>query len=66
LRWLKPGVDFGKYNKVMLDSIVFFFADDSDYKGMDPQQLKELADNFNQQLVNTLKAAYPIVADPGV
>ena len=65
LRWLKPGVDFGKYNKIMLDSIVFFFADDSDYKGMDPQQLKELADNFNQQLVNTLKAAYPIVGDAG-
>jgi hypothetical protein len=65
LRWLKPGVDFGKYNKVMLDSVIFFFADDSEYKGMDPQELKEIADAANRQLVDTLKATYPIVADPG-
>lgn len=66
LRWLNPGADFTKYKKVMLDSIIFFFSDDSEYKGMDPQQLKELADNFNQQLVNTLKETYPIVADAGI
>jgi hypothetical protein len=23
MRWLKPGVDFGKYNKIMLDSVIF-------------------------------------------
>jgi hypothetical protein len=65
LRWLKPGVNFAKYNKVMLDSVVFFFADDSEYKGMNPEELKELADGFNLALVNALKEAYPIVADPG-
>lgn len=65
LRWVKPGVDFAQYNKVMLDSVVFFFADDSEYQGMDPQQLKELADNFNRQIVATLKDRYPVVADPG-
>jgi Protein of unknown function (DUF3313) len=47
LRWLKPGVDFAKYNKLMLDSVVFFFAEDSEYKGMDPQELKEIADAAN-------------------
>jgi hypothetical protein len=65
MRWLKPEVDFGKYNKVMLDSVIFFFAKDSDYKGMDPQELKELADTFNLQIVNALKDKYPIVAEPG-
>jgi len=65
LRWLKPGVDFANYNKVMLDSVVFFFADDSEYKGMDPQELKEIADAANLQLVNTLKEKYPVVATPG-
>jgi hypothetical protein len=65
LRWLKPGVDFGKYNKVMLDSVIFFFADDSEYKGMDPQELKEIADAGNRQMVDILKGSYPIVADPG-
>jgi hypothetical protein len=65
MRWLKPGVDFGKYNKIMLDSVIFFFAESSQYKGMDPQALKELADACDQQLVNVLKATYPIVAEPG-
>lgn len=65
MRWLKPGVDFAKYNKLMLDSVIFFFADDSEYKGIDANELKELADGFNLQLVTTLKERYPIVAEPG-
>ncbi|HVO84218.1 MAG TPA: DUF3313 domain-containing protein, partial [Syntrophobacteria bacterium] len=65
MRWLKPGVDFGKYNKVMLDSVVFFLADQSEYKGIDPQAMKELADSCDQQVVNVLKGTYPIVAEPG-
>ena len=64
-RWLKPGVDFSKYDKVMLDSVVFYFAPDSDDKGIDPEQMKELSDAFNKELVNALKDQYPIVADPG-
>ncbi len=65
LRWLKPGADFAKYNKLMLDSVIFFFDDESEYKGMDANELKELADGFNQELVNTLNPHYPIVAEPG-
>jgi hypothetical protein len=65
MRWLKPGVDFGKYNKIMLDSVVFFLAEDSEYKGIDPQAMKELADACDQQIVNALKGSYPVVAEPG-
>jgi hypothetical protein len=65
MRWLKPGVDFARYNRLILDNVVFFFAPDSEYKGMDPQELKSLADAFRQQLANSLKKKYPIVALPG-
>ena len=65
MRWLKPGVDFGQYNKIMLDSVVFYFADDSENKGIDAQDMKELADGCNLEVVNVLKVAYPIVAEPG-
>jgi hypothetical protein len=65
MHWLKPGVNFGKYKKLMLESVIFFFADDSQYKGIDPVEMKDLADLFNEELVNALKGAYPIVADPG-
>jgi hypothetical protein len=65
LRWLEPGVDFGKYNRVMLDSVTFYLADDSEYKGIDPVEMKELADACNLAIVNALKDKYPIVSEPG-
>ncbi len=64
MRWLKPGVDFSKYHRLMLDPVVFFFAPDSEYKGMDPQELKSLADAFRRRLVDTLKKGYPIITFP--
>jgi hypothetical protein len=65
MRWMKPGVMFGKYNKFMVDSVIFFFADDSEYKGIDPNEMKELADGFNQAIVAAFKDKYPIVTEPG-
>jgi hypothetical protein len=65
MRWLKPGTDFAKYNKVMLDSVIFYFPKDEGNKGMDPQEMKELADGFNLAIINALKETYPIVAEPG-
>ena len=66
MRWLKPGVDFSKYHRLMIDSVVFFFAPDSEYKGMDPQELKGLADAFRRRLVETLNKDYPIIASPAL
>lgn len=65
LRWVKPGVDFSKYNKVKLDSVVFYFSKDSEDKGIDPEQMKDLSDDFNKEIVKALKDRYPIVAQPG-
>lgn len=65
LRWMKPGVDFSGYDKVMLDTVVFYFAPDSEDKGVDPGVMKELSDAFHLELVNALKDRYPIVAEPG-
>jgi hypothetical protein len=64
-RWVKPDVDFSKYNKLMVDSVIFYFADDSEDKGIDAEEMKELSDAFNQEIVNALKDKYPIVAEPG-
>ena len=63
-RWLKPGVDFSRYKRLMIDTVVFFFAPDSEYKGMDPQELKGIADAFRRQMVETLKPGCPIVQKP--
>lgn len=63
--WLKPDVMFGKYSKFMVDSVIFFLADDSQYKGIDPNEVKDLSDGFNQAIVTAFKDKYPIVTDPG-
>jgi hypothetical protein len=65
LRWVKEGVDPKKYSKFMVDSVIFYLADTSDYKGIDPQDMKELADAFNQNLVTAFKDKHHIVAEPG-
>lgn len=65
MRWLKPGTNFSKYNKFMVDSVIFFFADDSEYKGIDPVEMKELADGFNKAIVDAFKDKYPLVSEPG-
>lgn len=64
LRWEKEGVTPRKYNRFMVDSVIFFLADNSDYKGIDPQEMKELADEFNKDLMAAFKGKYPIVAEP--
>ena len=64
-RWLKPGVNFTKYNKVILEHVVFFFANDSEYKGIDSSELHQLAEQFDLAIVNALKGRYPIVTEPG-
>jgi putative nucleotidyltransferase with HDIG domain len=63
-RWLKPGIDFSRYKRLMIDNVVFFFAPDSEYKGMDPQGLKRIADAFRRQMIETLKPGFPVVQKP--
>jgi len=65
MRWLKPGVDLTKYKKLMVDSVIFYLAPDSEDKGIDAEQMKELSDAFNQEIVNALKDKYVLVSDPG-
>jgi hypothetical protein len=65
MRWLKPGVDFAKYDKVILEHITFFLDDTSEYKGIDPSEMNELAQKCDMALVNALKDSYPIVTEPG-
>jgi hypothetical protein len=63
--WIKPGVDHSKYKKVMVDYVIFAFAHDSDYKGIDANEMKKLADGVSLPLVKALKEKFLIVSEPG-
>jgi hypothetical protein len=65
LMWIKPGVDYTKYKKVMVDYVVFAFAKDSEYKGIDATELKKIGDVASKALVDALKKEFPVVSEPG-
>jgi hypothetical protein len=65
LRWIRPGLDFSKYKKIMVDYVVFALAEDSEYKAISGDEMKELGDAASLALVNAIKKNEPIVAEPG-
>jgi len=65
MRWLKPGVNFAKYDKIILEHVVFFLDDTAQYKGIDTAEMDELAKKCDLALVNALKDTYAIVTEPG-
>ncbi|MER2528701.1 MAG: DUF3313 domain-containing protein [Candidatus Competibacter denitrificans] len=65
LIYRKPGFNLKHYNKVMLDSIKVWYKDNSEYKGIDPEQLRTLTGYFQRSLIKALEPAYPIVNKPG-
>jgi hypothetical protein len=53
-RYMKEGVDFSKYQKIMMDEVVFFFNQDANYKGIHPEEIKELSEEFHKAFVEVL------------
>jgi hypothetical protein len=60
-----PKAEPARYNKLLIDRIKIFFKEDAEYKGIDPAELKELADYFHNAIVKALEDAYPVVDKPG-
>jgi hypothetical protein len=63
--YLKAGFDLKNYNKVLLDRIIVWYKNDAEYKGIDPTELKVLADYFHEAIVKALGSDYPVVSEPG-
>ena len=63
--YFKEGVDFKKYDKIMMDQVVFYFSKDSKYKGMSADTINKLSDAFHKAMVKALKDEYPFVSEPG-
>ncbi len=53
------------YSAVMIDQPEIFVSPDSQYKGMKPDDMKQLADAFRNSMVQELVETYTIVDQPG-
>jgi hypothetical protein len=65
--FLAPGAPgkMGKYSAVMIDQPEIFVAPNSKYKGMKPDDMKQLADAFRGAMAQSLSTTYMIVDQPG-
>jgi hypothetical protein len=63
--WNKPGVEFNKYDKILLEDIEIFLAPDSKYKGINAAQMKALSDSMRAVMIAALEPDYPVVSKSG-
>lgn len=68
LVYRKPGIDIsvlGLYDRLMIDPVVVWYKPDSQYKGIHPETLTRLADDFHEAAIEALGDRYPLVLLPG-
>jgi hypothetical protein len=65
LVYLKEGIDFKAYDKIMMDPAALYFKKDAEYSGIHPDKLKRISDEFHKSMAGALKGAYPLVEKPG-
>ena len=63
--WNKPGLEFKKYDKILLETIEIFLAPDSRYKGINADQMKALSDSMRAVMIAALEPDYPVVSKTG-
>lgn len=63
--WMKPGLDRSAYTRVMMAPVQIFISPDSPYQGIDPNEMKVLADSFHEALVRTLEPEIPVLSQGG-
>lgn len=63
--YIRPGADLKKYNKVMVDRVVFYFKDDAANKAIDPEEMQALSQSFNNAVIAAVNDGYPMVGSPG-
>jgi len=63
LMWKAPNIE-AKYVAVMVDEPVIFIHPDSPYKGIEPDELKVLADAYRDIIATKLAMVHPVVEQP--
>jgi len=65
--YLAPGAEkrMANYSAIMIDQPEIFVASDSKYKGIKPDEIKDLADAFRSGMAQALAETYMIVDRPG-
>ncbi|MGB8712510.1 MAG: DUF3313 domain-containing protein [Onishia taeanensis] len=63
--WQKPDLDRTAYTRIMIEPVTIFISPDSEYKGLNADELKILADTFRATVTKTLEPEISVVNLPG-
>lgn len=63
--WERPGVQWKKYKKVMLDPVVVKIDPAKAEREMTKEEMETLAKKLRQAVVEVMRKRYPVVKDPG-
>jgi len=65
LTYVKPGVDFKKYDTIMFDRVSVWLSPEAETRGIDPAVFKKMSDYFQNALIDAVKDGYTVVDQPG-
>jgi len=65
LEWTKAGLDAGSYTKIMIPQPYIFLSDKNKYKGLQPDQLKLLADRLGAIFSSRFEDIIDVVEETG-
>ena len=65
LRYVKPGVDFKKYDALMFDRVSVWLSPEAETRDVDPAVFKIMSDYFLNALVKAVEDGYSVVDQPG-
>ena len=63
--YVKEGVDWKSYDKIMVDRVTYFFDEKADYKGIQAEELTQISETFNEHYIRVLKDNFTLVDKPG-
>jgi len=63
--YMEPGASLKGFTKVQIDPILVWYAKDSTYQGIDPNELSAVTENLRKAVVKNLEPKYPVVSSDG-
>lgn len=63
--WQKPGFNRAAYSKVMIPPVTIFISPDSEYQGINADELKALSDGFIKAITTTLEPDIAVINEKG-
>ena len=64
-RYIDGSANLKPYNKILIDPVQVFVTPSPDYKGVQPDVLKRMADAFRMEFVGAMLSGYQVVDKPG-